>query len=202
MYWLQHTRWLNEPILHQFINIGTFWLGTFWPTGTFCFKKGTFWLGTLWLWDVSTTGRFDNGTFWLDTLGTHYPYGFTGAQNKRCREHGPSTWAKIASQIPVTSRKMTWIELPVMTSVDYNKTEFIYRAYLTIITGTVHTSAKACLTSVHIWISDLYRHQNLITCSLVHWQPSLKVFHANQLGSFCAKLLTNRQTNRQTMTKT
>jgi len=26
---------------------------------------GTFWLGTLWLWDVSTTGRFDNGTFWL-----------------------------------------------------------------------------------------------------------------------------------------
>ena len=46
-------------------------------------------------------------------------------------------------------------------------------------TGTVHTSAKACLTSVAIWIwiairiPDRDRNQNLITFALTHCQPSL-----------------------------
>jgi len=62
----------------------------------------------------------------------------------------------------------------------------------------VHTSARVRLTSVvmwiciQVWIPDPDRHQNLIICSSAHCQPSLKVFCD---GSFCAKLLTNRQTN-------
>jgi len=64
--------------------------------------------------------------------------------------------------------------------------------------GTVHTSAKARLTSVvtRIRIRDTDRHQNLVICSLAHCQPSLKIS-----CSFCAKLLTdiaNGQTDRQT----
>jgi len=61
--------------------------------------------------------------------------------------------------------------------------------------GTVHTSAKARLTSVaiRIQIHDTDRHQNLIICSLAHWQP-LKI-RANPFGSLCTKLLTDRQTN-------
>jgi len=46
-------------------------------------------------------------------------------------------------------------------------------------TGTVHTSTKARLTSVVIWIRiqicDPDRHQNLIIYSLVNCQPSLKI---------------------------
>jgi len=49
--------------------------------------------------------------------------------------------------------------------------------------GTVHTSAKACLTSVTIWIRirivirirDPDRRQNLIICSLALCQPSLEI---------------------------
>ena len=41
---------------------------------------------------------------------------------------------------------------------------------------------------------DLDRHQNLTSCSFVHCQLSLK-FHAYLFGSFCAKLLINRQSN-------
>jgi len=76
-------------------------------------------------------------------------------------------------------------------------------------TGTVHTSTKAHLTSVtirirtripiHIRIRDLDGQQHLIICSLAHCQPSL---NANWFGNFCTKLLTNRQTDRQTVTKT
>ena len=36
-------------------------------------------------------------------------------------------------------------------------------------------------------------HQNLIVCSLAHCQLPWK-FYANPFGSFCAKLLTDRQT--------
>jgi len=86
---IQHTRWLNElitlPVDHY--NIGTFWLGTFWPTGTFCFKEGTFWLGTFWVWDVLTVGRFDSGTFWLDTIQTDSWVGAVGDQLCRRSEH-------------------------------------------------------------------------------------------------------------------
>jgi len=52
---------------------------------------------------------------------------------------------------------------------------------VTRITGTVHTSAKARLTSVaiqmriRIRIHDQDRHQNLIICSSAHCQPSLKI---------------------------
>jgi len=66
---------------------------------------------------------------------------------------------------------------------------------LTISTGTVHTSAKTRLT----WIGDPDRHQSSIVCSLAHCQLNLpSKFHANPFGSFCAKLLTDKQTDRQT----
>jgi len=59
-------------------------------------------------------------------------------------------------------------------------------------TGTVHTSAKVCLPSVaiRIQICDPDHHQNLI------WTIANlpRKFHANLFGSFCAKLLTNKQT--------
>jgi len=59
-------------------------------------------------------------------------------------------------------------------------------------TGTVDTSAKACLTSVMIHIATKIQ-------SFVHW-PFANIpwkFHANPFGSFCAKLLTDRQTDQQ-----
>jgi len=63
---------------------------------------------------------------------------------------------------------------------------------------TVHTTAKARLTSVairiQIWIRDPYRHQNLTVCSLAHFQPSLEI-SCKSVWKFCAKLLTERQTN-------
>ena len=62
-------------------------------------------------------------------------------------------------------------------------------------TGTVHTSAKARLTSVAIQtrIRDLDRHQNLIICSLAHCQPSLKISckHIQKI----LREVANRQTN-------
>jgi len=66
----------------------------------------------------------------------------------------------------------------------------------------VHTSAKVRLISVtiririqiRIRIRDPDLQQNLIICSLARCQPSLKI-HDNPFGSFCAKLLTDRQTN-------
>ena len=70
--------------------------------------------------------------------------------------------------------------------------------YKTRSSGTLHTSAKARLTSVaiqiwiHMWTD---RQQNLIICSMA--QPSLKIY-ANPLRSFCAKLLTDKQTQKQT----
>jgi len=79
----------------------------------------------------------------------------------------------------------------------------VQRVKLTRSTGTVHTSAKARLTSVTIQIRVLIRipdpdcHQYLIICSLAHCQSSWK-FHGNPFGSFCAKLLTNRQTTTKT----
>ena len=44
---------------------------------------------------------------------------------------------------------------------------------------------------------DLDRHQNLIICSLAHHQSSLKI-SCNPFESFCAKLITSTQTNKQT----
>jgi len=66
-------------------------------------------------------------------------------------------------------------ELPAMVSATLqHSTTGITRS-----TGTLHTSAKACLTSVairiHIRICDPDRHQTLIICSLAHFQPSLKI---------------------------
>ena len=43
---------------------------------------------------------------------------------------------------------------------------------------------------------DADRRQNLTTCLLVRCQPSWRI-HANPFGSFCGKLLTDRQTNKQ-----
>jgi len=51
-------------------------------------------------------------------------------------------------------------------------------------TRTVYTSAKARLTSVAIRIRNPYAN--------LPWK-----FHANPFGSFCAKLLTKRQTGKQ-----
>ena len=57
-------------------------------------------------------------------------------------------------------------------------------------TWAVHTSAKACVTSVTI-----RRHQNLIIGSSANWQPSLKVSCKSISRFFGTKLLTDRQTN-------
>jgi len=46
---------------------------------------------------------------------------------------------------------------------------------LTRSTGTLHTSAKACLTQICIRIHDPDRQQNLIICSLAHCQHSLRI---------------------------
>jgi len=67
------------------------------------------------------------------------------------------------------------------------------RKYITRSTGTVHTSAKACLTSVMIQICDLDSHQNLIICSLAHCQPSLKI-SCKSVSKFLHKVA-NRQTD-------
>jgi len=68
----------------------------------------------------------------------------------------------------------------------------------TRITGTVHTSAKARVTSVAIWIStrDLNRDQNLIICSLAHCQPCRKI-SCKSIHKFLRKVA-NRQTDKQT----
>jgi len=70
-------------------------------------------------------------------------------------------------------------------------------------TGRVHTSAKACLTSIWIWIQiripDPDHHQNLIICSLAHCQPSLKI-SCKSVQRFLCKVA-NGQTDRQTMMK-
>ena len=75
---------------------------------------------------------------------------------------------------------------------------------LTTSTGTVHTSAKAHLTSVamriRIRIRYPYRHQNLIICSLAHCQPSSKI-SCKSVGKFLREVA-NRQANRQTTTIT
>jgi len=72
----------------------------------------------------------------------------------------------------------------------------------------VHTSAKARVTSVAIWIRicirkrnrDPDRHQNLIFCSLAHCQPSLKIL-CKSVWKFLRQVA-NRQTGKQTMTIT
>ena len=62
--------------------------------------------------------------------------------------------------------------------------------YLPLVTNPEN---KACIQTVN----DPDHHQYLIICSLAHCQSSLK-FCANPFGSFRAKLLTDRQTNKQT----
>jgi len=84
----------------------------------------------------------------------------------------------------------------------------VHRAVKTRSNRTVHTSAKARLSSVAkriririqfcIRISDLDRHQNLIICSVAHCQPSLKISCKSVWKFFFVKLLTDRQTDRQT----
>jgi len=66
-------------------------------------------------------------------------------------------------------------------------------------TRSIETSARAGLTNVAIRIRiririvrDPDRHQNLIVCLLAHWN-----FHSNPFGSSCAKLLPDKQTDRQ-----
>jgi len=72
----------------------------------------------------------------------------------------------------------------------------------TRITGTVHTSAKARVTSVAIWIRiririrDPNRDQNLIICSLAHCQPCRKI-SCKSIQKFLCKVA-NRQTDKQT----
>jgi len=71
-------------------------------------------------------------------------------------------------------------------------------------TGTVHTYAKARLTSVAIripiciWIRDRDRHQNVTVCSLAHCQPSLKI--SCKSGQKLLNTVANRQTDKQTTT--
>jgi len=83
---------------------------------------------------------------------------------------------------------------------------FIYHVkysykFTTRSTRTVHTSAKARLTSVAIWIRipiqifDLDHHQNLIVCSLAHCQLSLQI-SCKSVGKFLYKIA-NRQTDIQ-----
>ena len=90
---------------------------------------------------------------------------------------------------PASGRE-TNIKYPV-----HNKKERIRR------TGTVHTSAKACLASVAIRIrirlriSESDRHKNLTFCSLSHCQPFLKI-SCKSFRKFLRKVA-DRQTNRQ-----
>jgi len=72
-------------------------------------------------------------------------------------------------------------------------------------TGTVHTSAKARLTSIAmripIGIRDPDRHQNLIICLVAHCLPCLKI-SCKPVRKFLRKVA-NRQTdsqNKQTTT--
>ena len=71
-------------------------------------------------------------------------------------------------------------------------------------TGAVHTSAKARLTTVAIWIGigiripDPIRYQNLTICSLVHCQPSLKITCKFVVLRNVANRQTDGQTDRQT----
>jgi len=69
-------------------------------------------------------------------------------------------------------------------------------------TGTLHTSAKARLTSIaiRIRIRDPDRHQNLNVCSLAHCQPSLKI-SSKSVRKFLLKAA-NSETDRQTTTIT
>jgi len=62
----------------------------------------------------------------------------------------------------------------------------------------VHTSAKARLTSVTIWIRirDPGRYQNLIICSLTHCQHSLKIL-CKFVRTFLRKAA-HRQTDKRT----
>jgi len=75
---------------------------------------------------------------------------------------------------------------------------FRYDTWYTRSTRTVHTSAKACLTSVaiRIRIHDLDRHQNLIISSMAHCRPSLKI------SCKAVWKVLRKVTNRQTITKT
>jgi len=74
------------------------------------------------------------------------------------------------------------------------------KALITRSTGTMHISTEGRLTSVmiqiHIWIHNLDNHQYLLICSLAHCQSSLKI-SCKSVPKFCAKLLTYRQTDRQ-----
>jgi len=65
-------------------------------------------------------------------------------------------------------------------------------------TGTVHTSAKARLTSVAIRTRtrDPVRDQNLIICSRAHCKPFLKI-SCKSVEKFLRKVA-NRQTDKQT----
>ena len=78
-----------------------------------------------------------------------------------------------------------------------NSYTFFWFYVLTRSTETVHTSAKARLTSVTIWIwiriHDPYRHQNFVICSLVHCQPSLKIW-CKSVWKFLCKVA-NKQAN-------
>jgi len=97
--------------------------------------------------------------------------------------------------IPVSWLNMSLTDLHLSWN---NELLYCCRNFLTRSTGTVHTTAKACLTGVTIRISDLDRHQNLIICSLAHCWPSLKS-SCKSLWKFLCKVA-NR--HRQTTTVT
>jgi len=64
-------------------------------------------------------------------------------------------------------------------------------------TGTLHTSNKALFTNVMILVPPSSEsvqdgHKNVIICSLASCQLSLKILY-KPFGSFCAKLLTEKQ---------
>jgi len=94
-------------------------------------------------------------------------------------------------------------DCPQRGHVEVHVTPFHFRKS-TRSTGTVHTSAKARLTSVtiririHFRIRDPDWHQNLTICSSVHCQPSPKISFKS--GQKFLRKVANRQTDRQTTT--
>ena len=91
--------------------------------------------------------------------------------------------------------------LKIWLSAEHSCVLFVTRS-----TGTVHTSAKARLTSVAIriciQIREPDRHQNLTICSLAHCQPSLKISCKSVQKLFLCKVANRQTTGIQTTTIT
>jgi len=96
-----------------------------------------------------------------------------------------------------SSQYSTYTTHCTVNSDTENNWSKIEHSEVTRSTATVHTSAKARLTSVviRIRIRDPYRQQNLDICSLDHCQRSLKISCKSVWKFFCK--VANRQTDKQ-----